>query len=234
MRIADLPLVKICCISSLEEARMAISFGAPALGLVSSMPTGPGVIADKLIAEIAAAVPPPTATFLLTSRQSAEGIVEQHRHCRTTTLQLVDHVPFAELRMLRAQLPGIKLVQVIHVTGPESVEEARSVAPLVDALLLDSGNQKLPLKELGGTGRTHDWGLSRKIREIAGIPIFLAGGLTASNVSEAISKVRPFGLDLCSGVRTHGRLDESKLRSFFSAVAASQGLNTAFAEAQLR
>lgn len=163
MRIDRLPLVKICCISSLEEARLAVSAGASALGLVSSMPAGPGVIADELIAEIAAIVPPPIATFLLTSKQEAEGIVEQHRLCRTTTLQLVDRVPHAELRKLRAKLPGIKLVQVIHVTGPESTEEARSVAHLVDALLLDSGNQKLPVKELGGTGRTHDWRLSRQM-----------------------------------------------------------------------
>ena len=214
-------MIKICCISSLEEARLAVSAGASALGLVSSMPSGPGVIADELIAEIAAIVPPPIATFLLTSKQDAEGIIEQQRLCRTTTLQLVDRVPHPELRKLRAKLPGIKLVQVIHVTGPESIEEARSIAHLVDALLLDSGNQKVPVKELGGTGRTHDWGLSRQIRETADIPLFLAGGLKASNVSEAISAVKPFGLDLCSGVRTKGRLDESKLRSFFSAVAAS-------------
>ena len=222
MRIPHLPLVKVCCISSIEEALLAVSAGASALGLVSSMPSGPGIIADELIAEIAADVPPPIATFLLTSRQDAESIIEQHRFCRTTTLQLVDHVPHAELRKLREQLPGIKLVQVIHVTGPESVKEAKSVALLVDALLLDSGNQRLPTKELGGTGRTHDWSLSRQIREASSIPLFLAGGLNASNVAEAISAVEPFGLDLCSSVRTEGNLDELKLQGFFSAVASSR------------
>lgn len=222
MRIAGLPFVKLCCISSIEEARLAISLGASALGLVSSMPSGPGVIQDDLIASIAAAVPPPIATFLLTSRQDAESILEQHRVCATTTIQLVDRVPVDELRKLRRGLPGIKLVQVIHVVGDESVDEAASLAPFVDAVLLDSGNQALPIKELGGTGRTHDWRLSRRIRDVLEIPVFLAGGLGARNVSEAIATVAPFGLDLCSGVRTEGRLDEAKLRAFFAAARGAR------------
>jgi phosphoribosylanthranilate isomerase len=221
MRDARLPVVKVCCIASREEAGLAIAAGASALGLVSAMPSGPGVISDEEIAEIAATVPPPVATFLLTSRQDADAIVEQQRFCGTTTLQLVDHVAPPELRRLRSALPGIRIVQVVHVTGEESVEEAREVAPLVDALLLDSGNQKLPVKELGGTGRTHDWSLSRRIRDTAGAPVFLAGGLNAANVGDAIRTVSPFGLDLCSGVRSAGRLDRERLAGFFRAVARS-------------
>jgi phosphoribosylanthranilate isomerase len=210
--------VKICCMASREEAALAMSMGADALGLVSAMPSGPGPIADQLIADIAATVPPPIATFLLTCRQDAEGIIEQHAMCRTSTLQLVDTVAPAELRKLRVRLPGIKLVQVIHVGGEESIEEAREVSGLVDALLLDSGNQKLAVKELGGTGRVHDWNISRRIREAVAVPLFLAGGLNAGNVREAIAAVRPHGVDICSGVRTAGRLDPTKLRSFTQAV----------------
>lgn len=221
MRDARLPVVKVCCIASREEAELAIAAGASALGLVSAMPSGPGVITDEEIAAIAATVPPPVATFLLTARQEADAIVEQQRYCGTTTLQLVDHVAPMELRRLRRALPGIRIVQVIHVNGEESVEEARGVAPLVDALLLDSGNQKLPVKELGGTGRTHDWSLSRRIRDTAGAPVFLAGGLHAANVGEAIRTVSPFGLDLCSGVRTNGRLDSGRLAEFFRALTRS-------------
>jgi phosphoribosylanthranilate isomerase len=219
------PFVKICCIASIEEARIAVAAGASALGLVSAMPSGPGVIADELIAQIAASVPPPIATFLLTSRQDADAIIEQHRFCRTTTLQLVDHVPHSELRKLRHALPGIGLVQVIHVTGEASVEEACAVAGLVNALLLDSGNQKLAVKQLGGTGRTHDWRLSRRIRDDAGVPLFLAGGLNAGNVAAAVAAVAPHGLDLCSSVRSEGRLDAAKLRGFFSALAAQPPLH---------
>jgi phosphoribosylanthranilate isomerase len=212
------PRVKICCIGSVAEAALAIEYGAAALGLVSHMPSGPGVISDDHIAEIAATVPPSIGTFLLTSRQRVTDIIEQQRFCRTNTIQICDHLTHGTHRDLKNALPGISLVQVIHVTGPESVEEAARVAPHVDAILLDSGNQKLAVKELGGTGRTHDWTLSRAIRERIAIPLFLAGGLTPDNVSQAIKEVGPFALDLCSGVRTNGKLDAAKLTRFFAAV----------------
>jgi phosphoribosylanthranilate isomerase len=222
MRPTRTPRVKICCITSIDEAAWAIECGASALGLVSHMPSGPGVISDELIAEIAATVPPAIGTFLLTSRQSVAEIIEQQRFCRTNTVQLCDHLTHGTYRELKDSLPGISLVQVIHVTGPESVEEAARVAPHVDAILLDSGNQKLAIKELGGTGRTHDWTLSRAIRERIDIPLFLAGGLTPENVEQAIDEVGPFGLDLCSGVRTDGKLDASKLKRFFAAARSAR------------
>lgn len=215
------PRVKICCISSLAEAELAVRYGASALGLVSAMPSGPGVIEEELIAEIAARVPPPIATFLLTSLQDTDAIIEQQRRLRANTIQLVDRLERGSFADLRRALPGIRLVQVIHVTGEESVAEAVAVASHVDAILLDSGNQNLAVKELGGTGRTHDWTLSRKIREAAGVPIFLAGGLKPENIGEAIRAVEPFGLDLCSGVRTDGKLDETKLAQFFVRVAGT-------------
>ncbi len=219
------PRVKICCIQSVEEAWLAIRHGASALGLVSEMPSGPGVISEEMITEIAAAVPPGVATFLLTSRQDAESIIAQQRRCRVNTLQLVDRLERGSYGDLRRALPGIKIVQVIHVTGEESVAEAVAVAPQVDAILLDSGNPALKVKELGGTGRVHDWHLSKQIRARIPIPLYLAGGLKPENVAEAIRQVSPFGLDICSGVRTAGKLDESKLADFFAAVrAASQAV----------
>ncbi|HMV49629.1 MAG TPA: phosphoribosylanthranilate isomerase [Blastocatellia bacterium] len=213
------PRIKICCIGSVAEAELAIRYGASALGLVSAMPSGPGVIGEELIAEIAARVPPPIATFLLTSRQDAEAIIAQHSRLRTNTIQIVDRLERGTYADLRRALPGIALVQVIHVTGEDSIAEAQSLAPQVDALLLDSGNQALAVKELGGTGRTHDWTISRRIRDSVNKPIFLAGGLKPENVAEAIRDVEPFGLDLCSGVRTDGRLDEVKLAAFFAQAA---------------
>jgi phosphoribosylanthranilate isomerase len=218
MKATRTPRVKICCIGSVEEAALAVEYGASALGLVSHMPSGPGVISDELIAEIAATVPPAIGTFLLTSRQRVREIVAQQRSCGTNTIQICDHLTLGTHRELKDSLPGISVVQVVHVTGPESVEEAALVAPSVDAILLDSGNQRLSVKELGGTGRTHDWSLSRTIRERIGIPLFLAGGLTSENVGQAIEEVSPFALDVCSGVRTDGRLDAAKLKRFFSAV----------------
>lgn len=182
------------------------------------MPSGPGVIEEDLIAEIAARIPPPIATFLLTSKQDVDSIIRQQRRLRANTIQLVDRLERGSYADLRSALPGISLVQVIHVTGEESVDEAKAVAQQVDAILLDSGNQKLAVKELGGTGRTHDWTLSRKIREAVNVPIFLAGGLKPENVADAVRSVEPFGLDLCSGVRTDGKLDEVKLARFFEQI----------------
>ena len=210
--------VKICCIADLQEARLAVGAGASAIGLVSAMPSGPGPIEEAEIARIAAAVPRPTETFLLTALTGAEAIVEQHRRCGTTAVQLVDALDEAELRRLRRLLPGTRLVQVIHVTGPESVDEAQGVAPLVDAILLDSGNPRLAVKELGGTGRAHDWATSRRIRESVGVPVLLAGGLNPGNAREAFERVLPAGLDVCSGLRPNGRLDAAKLQAFFRAL----------------
>ncbi len=213
------PRVKICCISSVEEARLAVRYGADAVGLVSAMPSGPGVIAEEEIRRIAATIPPGVASFLLTSLQDVPAIIEQQRRCRANTLQLTDRLEVGTYQQLREALPGIGIVQVIHVGGEESLEEAVAIAPQVDALLLDSGNQTLAIKELGGTGRVHDWAISRRICELVQVPVYLAGGLNASNVAQAIARVGPFGLDLCSGVRTDGRLDEAKLARLFAAMS---------------
>jgi phosphoribosylanthranilate isomerase len=210
--------VKVCCIADLDEARLAVAAGASALGLVSAMPSGPGPIGEDDITRIAAAVQRPIETFLLTALVDAEEIAAQQRRCGTSAVQLVDAVAEPELRLLRRLLPDTRLVQVIHVTGAESVDEARAAAPLVDALLLDSGNPRLAIKELGGTGRVHDWATSRRIVDSVGVPVLLAGGLHPGNAREAFERVRPAGLDVCSGLRLNGRLDAGMLRGFFDAL----------------
>jgi len=209
--------IKVCCIASLTEARMAVEAGASALGLVSAMPSGPGPIDDRTIAEIARWTPPGVASVLLTSRQSVSAIVAQHRSLRTSAVQIVDDLVDGDHRELREALPGIALIQVIHVVDEGSVDQALAIAAEVDALLLDSGNPQARVKELGGTGRVHDWELSRRIVDASPAPVFLAGGLTPDNVAEAIERVRPYGLDLCSGLRRDGRLDRGLLQAFFAA-----------------
>jgi len=209
--------IKICCMQSPLEAAIAVGAGADAVGLVSRMPSGPGPISESMIAEIAATVPPGLGTFLLTCEQTANAIIEQQRRCRANTIQLVDEVEPGTYARLRESLPGISIVQVIHVRDEDSVRQAVEVAPEVNAILLDSGNPSLAVKELGGTGRAHDWAISRTIRESVGVPVYLAGGLNAANVAAAISAVSPFGVDVCSGVRTAGALDEAKLAGFVAA-----------------
>lgn len=215
MEATRIPRVKICCIQNKGEAFTAIQVGAAALGLVSDMPSGPGPIPDERIAEIAAAIPPPIVTFLLTSRTDAQQIIRHQRKVGTNTIQIVDRLQSGSYREIRDALPGIRIVQVIHVTDESAVDEALSISTEVDAILLDSGNPQAKIKELGGTGRVHNWRISRRIRESLDIPIFLAGGLTPDNVREAIETVAPFGIDVCSGVRTDGKLDLRKLERFF-------------------
>jgi phosphoribosylanthranilate isomerase len=210
--------VKICCIGSTEEANLAIAYGASAVGLVGRMPSGPGPIPDELILTIASSVPPPIATFMLTSETRAEDIIAHHRRTLTNTIQLVDKLVPGTIGELRLALPTVKFVQVIHVINESSVDEAIEASEEADALLLDSGNRFLAVKELGGTGRVHNWTLSRRIVDSVTVPVFLAGGLKPENVREAIDRVQPFGVDLCSGVRTDGKLDERKLEHFMHAV----------------
>jgi len=210
--------IKICCISSLLEAKLAIEYGADALGLVGKMPGGPGPIPDWLIAEIVKTIHPPIASFLLTSEQSSEEIIYHVKKVDTNTVQIVDELTTGTYQDIRTALPHLKIVQVIHVIGEESIDEAVRISPSVDALLLDSGNPKAAIKTLGGTGNVHNWDLSREIVKAVDIPVFLAGGLHANNVRQAIETVRPFAVDICSGVRTEGRLDPNKLEAFIKAV----------------
>jgi phosphoribosylanthranilate isomerase len=212
------PKIKICCISSLEEAKLAIHYGASAIGLVSAMPSGPGIISDEMIHRIAKSTPPPVATFLLTSETHVDAILAHHYRTYTNTIQLVDELQDNQYHQIRRLLPAIKIVQVIHVIDETSIDKALEISGQVDALLLDSGNPKLKIKELGGTGRVHDWTLSRKIVEQTKVPVFLAGGIGENNVREALDKVQPFGLDLCSSVRANSKLNEAKLEAFFRQV----------------
>jgi len=215
-----IPRVKICCIQSIEEARLAIKFGASAIGLVSEMPSGPGPISEELIREIAAVIPPGVASVLLTSKTDTKNIIEQQQRCGVNAIQIVDRLEKGTYLDFREAIPGISIIQVIHVSGERSIAEALSVAPHVNGILLDSGNPSLPIKRLGGTGKTHDWDISRTIRNLVTVPIFLAGGLNPGNVKEAIRQVQPFAVDVCNGVRTNGKLDDEKLSRFMDQVVS--------------
>ena len=215
-----LPRFKVCCIQSIAEARLAIAHGASALGLVSAMPSGPGVLEEDQIRAIATSVPPPVATFLLTSLTDASLLIEQARYCACSTLQLCHRTTADTRRRIRKHAPALRIVQVVHITSPESVNEARAAEQGSDALLLDSGRATAQQQELGGTGRTHDWILSRKIVRAATVPVFLAGGLNAANVRDAWRQVQPFALDLCGSLRTQNALDDAKLQAFVDALHA--------------
>jgi phosphoribosylanthranilate isomerase len=210
--------VKICCISSLEEAWIAIDHGASAIGLVSEMPSGPGIIPESLIADIAGKIPPFVSSVLLTSKRRPSEIIEQHFRCGTNAIQICDDLNPDELAEVARSLPGIDFIRVIHVKGEGSIVEAEAVSPHADGLLIDSGSKGGSVVELGGTGRTHNWDVSRRIVEAVETPVILAGGLNSENVAEAVKQVKPYAVDVCSGVRTRERLDSVKLQSFMSRV----------------
>ena len=204
---------------SVEEAELAISHGADAIGLVSQMPSGPGIIDDAMIRRIALGVPPPVASFLLTAAETADVIAEHVVRSAASTVQIVKHIDPAEHAKLTERLPTIRRVQVIHVEGADVLSLIPLYAPHVHAFLLDSGRPNAAAQTLGGTGRTHDWEISREFVATSPIPVFLAGGLKPENIADAIRLVRPHGVDLCSGVRTDGKLDAGKLGRFMEAVA---------------
>ena len=210
--------IKICCISSIQEANLAINAGASAIGLVGHMPSGPGIISDELIAEIALSVPKHIETFLLTSETKVDEILKHYSKVKTTTIQIVDALTKGSYIELKNALPSVKIVQVLHVLDEKSIEEAIEISNFVDTILLDSGNPNLATKELGGTGRVHNWEISKQIVKNVQIPVFLAGGLNPLNAKNAIHQVGPYGLDVCSGVRTNGKLDSHKLNAFFNAI----------------
>jgi len=214
--------VKVCCIQDIAEAKLAMKMGATALGLVSEMPSGWGPIPIETIGEIAATIPPFISSVLLTSKQTPEEVIEQQRIAGCNAIQIVDDFPHDGYQTLRHALPGITILQAVHVTGAEAIEHARKIAPLVHGLILDTGATHGPVRVLGGTGQTHDWNISAKIVEEVQVPIFLAGGLKAHNIGEAIQTTQPFGIDLCTGVRTEYRLDPEKLYDFFAAVNATE------------
>lgn len=213
--------IKICCVAEESELAQAVAAGADAVGLVGPMPSGPGQIPLERAAILALRCPPPVASVLLSSARDADALAREIEAVHPTALQIVDRVAATEHRRLRRAFPWLRLLQVVHIEGPAAIDEARAAAESADALLLDSGRPGAAVPQLGGTGRRHDWRLSRAIVEAVRVPVFLAGGLDAENVGEALRMVRPWAVDVCNGVRTEGRLDPRRLRAFVAAVAAA-------------
>ncbi|GAU86637.1 phosphoribosylanthranilate isomerase [Bosea sp. BIWAKO-01] len=218
--------IKICGIASADEARLAIDAGVDALGFNSVGPSSPRYVADATVAAITTLTPPPVATFLLTVERTADAIAAHVRRTRPSTVQILWGIDPAESARLAEIEPDLRRVQVVHVESRAALELIPAYSPYVHAFLLDSGSPSAAAPELGGTGRPHDWAISAEFVEASPLPVFLAGGLTPANVGAAIRQVRPFGVDLSSGVRTAGQLDPAKVADFALAVRkADDALN---------
>jgi phosphoribosylanthranilate isomerase len=209
---------KVCCISDAAEARMAAQEGADWLGLVGPMPSGPGVLSLEQAREIATSCHFSARPILLTSAQRADDILAEAAFVGVDAVQIVRHISCDEATQLKAS--ALHYVQVIHVGGPEALALIGAYAPYCDAFLLDSGS---PSREaFGGTGQTHDWSVSAEFVRRADKPVFLAGGLNPDNAREAICEVRPYGVDICSGVRRHHKLDPELLCAFMEKVGKAR------------
>lgn len=206
--------VKICCIASVDEARMAAEAGAELLGLVGPMPSGPGVLTLGEAGRIAAHAPPAARPILLTASDTAAGIVADAARAGVSAVQVVRHIAVGEARDLAAR--GLDYVQVVHVEGRGCLDLIDMYAGHCGAFLLDSGRPSAA--ELGGTGRVHDWSVSAEFCRRSPRPVFLAGGLTPGNVAAAIARVRPAGVDICSGLRRNGALDPGLLAAYMAAI----------------
>lgn len=206
--------VKVACIRDAEEARRAVSFGAAAIGMAAENPAGGPSLTEDQIRAVTESVPDSVGTFLMTTRRSAPDLARLARNTGVNTLQLWDEPEPDAYAHLRSAIPGLSIVQSIAVVGPEAVDRAIEVASLVDALVLDSAHRAAPARWEHQHGRTHDWQLSRRITEEVGIPVILSGGLSHRNVADAIRAVRPYGVEVCTGVRTKGALDTTLLVQF--------------------
>lgn len=211
------PRLKVCCLQDERELDLAVAAGAHLLGLVGRGLSGPEVIDDDRITHLARRAPPGAVAVLLTRDQDPAELVRRVVRTRVGVVQICDAVSPEVWAAVRRDAPGVRILQVVHVQGPEALEEAQRVAPHVDAVLLDSGTPQGPNPVYGGSGATHDWQISRQIVQATPGPVWLAGGLQAGNLAAAWATVRPFGVDLCSGVRRDGRLDAARLGAFVAA-----------------
>lgn len=210
--------LKICCIKSVAEAHLAAAAGADILGLVGPMPSGPGTITYAQARVIASDLPGAVEPWLLTSETTARALDAAAEETGVKQLQIVRHVDPAQLQTLRAKRPDLKLIQVIHVEGEGALEKIKAYEPHVDAFLLDSGKPGGAVETLGGTGDVHDWSISARFVAATDRPVMLAGGLNAANVQDAVSRVQPHGVDLCSSLRQEDALDPKLLQDFVQAL----------------
>jgi phosphoribosylanthranilate isomerase len=197
--------VKICGITSRNDLELAVRAGADAIGLIVDVDVETSREIDPdLAVELARATPPLVTTVLVTMPDTPETTVELASRIQPDVVQIHGASTPGDLAYLSANLDG----DVIKAVSPGEAETYETVA---DALLVDS----LDETGAGGTGKTHDWDRTRELVEKLSAPVVLAGGLTPENVAEAVETVRPFAVDVASGVEAKaGRKDADAVASF--------------------
>jgi phosphoribosylanthranilate isomerase len=204
--------IKICGNRTLRDAEIAVRYGADAIGLiVGTKFFSEDEVSTSNASEIVAALPPFIVSVLVTHLQSGHEILDLYHAVLPTTIQLHNEVNLSVIEELRCKIPHVKLIKAIHIVDSTAIKQALMISNCVDSILLDSRTDG----RIGGTGVTHDWSVSQQIVLQTKVPVILAGGLTPSNVGLAIAKVKPFAVDVNSGVDApNGDKDPQKVLGF--------------------
>jgi len=193
--------IKFCGTASLADMRCAIDAGCDAVGFIMGVTyQSADVVTPAEAAKMIRELPPFIEPVAVTHLRETEDLIRLVRDSRCTTLQIQDTVEPSGIPVIRDALPYLKIVKAVHVTDESAIRTAKRYEPYADALILDTRTRE----RIGGTGIPHDWNISATIVANSAIPVILAGGLTPENVTEAIRRVRPYGVDVHSGVKKDG------------------------------
>jgi phosphoribosylanthranilate isomerase len=207
--------VKICGIRRHEDALIAAELGVDAVGLlVGQRQNSPDFISAGIARDISRALPPSVEAVLVTHIEDIDELERLLQQSGITTIQLHSEIASSSVERLRSRFPHVKIFKSVHVISADSVAYPEAFRKLVDGFVLDSIN--VATDQVGGTGKTHDWSISRQIvMRYPEIPIILAGGLNSENVRSAIEYVHPFGVDVNSGTKaSNGFKDTRKMQEF--------------------
>ena len=200
--------VKICGVTNESDLRAVDTAGADAVGVIADVPVDtPREVSLDEARDLVGAAPPFLTTTLVTMPDTVADAVDAAVRVEPDVLQLHGDFGPEELDAIRTDVAA-DLVAVVDAADPE---RARTVAPAVDAVLVDSVDES----GAGGTGETHDWAATAEVAATLDAPVILAGGLSPENVAEAVDAVDPYAVDVASGVeRAGGRKDRDAVRAF--------------------
>ncbi len=186
----------------MDDAKKAVAFGADALGFkVGIKHKTEDEVSPYQAKEIVSLLPPFVSSVMVTHLSDSASIISLLKLIESiATIQFHDKIDVSEIEKVRERFPSVKLITTIHVDrGFGPLKKLHQYDEVVDAIIVGSVN--LREDRIGGTGMTHDWSITRRIVNESLLPIILAGGLTPENVQDAIITVRPYAIDVNSGVK---------------------------------
>ena len=212
--------IQIAGLSTAEDVAFAFEEGVDSVGFTVGLPDGPhDGLTEEMVGTIVDGLPPLLAAVTITYERTLGGLLRMLRTCRTPVLQAHGAHDRDTILRLKGEMPHLKVIKSITVTDRDSaLGEVSAWESVADCLILDSLDSLSG--RLGATGLVHDWNISRGIVEISSLPVILAGGLTPENVAEAIDAVRPWGVDVHTGVEIDGRFSRERLSAFVREVRA--------------